>query len=87
MASIRDIDLPDGLVRDIIALAFAVTVIQQTIVGALSVDSFLALAGPIIGFYAGQKAAETAVAQVTPPGPALEEELGAPSVPDPKEIA
>ena len=55
MASLRDIDLPDGLVSDIIVLAFTATIIQQTVIGAIDPITFLGIGGPFLGFYVRDK--------------------------------
>ncbi len=50
--------LPKGTVRGIVALAFAGTIIQQVIIGSIDPITFIAVAGPFLGFYAGTRPTE-----------------------------
>lgn len=63
--------LPKGTVRGGIAIAFAATLIQQVLTGAIDPITFLAVAGPFLGFYAGTRPQEPSAPVVVRPEPPL----------------
>lgn len=58
--------LPKGTVRGVIALAFAGTLIQQVVIGAIDPITFIGVAGPFLGFYAGSRPNEAPAPEPEP---------------------
>jgi len=73
--------LPKGTVRGVIALAFAGTLIQQVVIGAIEPITFIGVAGPFLGYYVATRPNEPAAQEppLAPPSVA-EGPLGKPAI-------